>query len=303
MKYGREGMRSGITLMITLSVIAAMLALLGVLFGYLDKARESALRKGAMIEASMLRSDIAETISKSLGGKADKDRLTFLYSMPVIVEDPGGDFTVSTECSPYGNRLEISWLGGEGKKSLARQRDLAEKVFEYLSSEAELRDAGLLRELIVGALSGKGAVYGGVRTGGGNGGVLTRDLWYAILDEYRYEADDPNVYGVEWERYFRFGKPLKEGGRIDAEFISPYLLAFLYNLEVSFVESDFKQGELDTFLGNIGRSAKEYEWLFADGPLEVMECKADFIYGEKNYRVSFQYNNGKVYEFGFFEEK
>ena len=50
-----DKMRSGITLLITLSVIATMIALMGVMFKYLDVARARAEIKASLIQSNLIR--------------------------------------------------------------------------------------------------------------------------------------------------------------------------------------------------------------------------------------------------------
>jgi len=61
--------RHAVTLLITLSVIAAMLTLIGVLFGYLETARKEAGNKAAILQADLLRSDLQKLLRKYLKGK------------------------------------------------------------------------------------------------------------------------------------------------------------------------------------------------------------------------------------------
>ena len=76
-------MRSGIVLFITLSVIVAMLALVGVIFSYLDKVKQNASNSAAIIQANLFFADTnnaVNTILKRVGNSKDK-RETILSTL------------------------------------------------------------------------------------------------------------------------------------------------------------------------------------------------------------------------------
>ena len=70
-------MRKGIVLFITLSIIIAMLGLVGVIFTYLDKSKKNASYTSAMIQANLFFGDSSRAIKvilKRVGKNKDKKR-------------------------------------------------------------------------------------------------------------------------------------------------------------------------------------------------------------------------------------
>jgi len=295
-------MRRGITLLITLSVIATMIALMGVMFKYLDVARGKAEVKASMIQANLLSADIGRFLRQILGKSPSKNRMQTLFETPLALSTLNGEFSLSISCKPLANRITIGWLGlGEESKN-ARAYTLASALFDTLSEHANLRDASLLKEKIAAALKGEGGMVAGQPSRiNEKKGIITFKKFQEILDTYRYEADDPRVYSIPWQRYFSFG--IKQQ-RIDGDFISPELLAFLYDVEINVVREDFEMGALDSFLSNIGESRKTggYDaFLFADSKkaLPIAQCSARYRFRKGNYGFAFNYINGRIEGFEF----
>ena len=297
-----NNMRQGITLLITLSVIATMIALMGVMFKYLDVARGKAEIKASMIQANLLSADIGRFLRQILGKSPSKSKMQTLFETPLALSTLNGEFRMAIACKPLANRINIGWLGLGEQSKHARAYTLAASLFDMLTEHANLRDASLLREKIAAALNGEGRlVFGQPSRINEKKGIITFKKFREILDSYRYEADDPRVYRIPWQRYFSFG--IREQ-RIDGDFISPELLAFLYDVEINVVREDFEMGSLNSFLSNIGESRKTggYDaFLFSNSKkaLPIARCSASYSFRKGNYGFAFNYINGRIEGFEF----
>ncbi len=82
--------------MITLSVITAMLSLIGVMFGYIAVAQKKAESKGALIQSNLILTDVKSILDRLLVGKnPSKSRLQILYSIHLCINwETGLLFTV-----------------------------------------------------------------------------------------------------------------------------------------------------------------------------------------------------------------
>lgn len=293
-------MRPAITLLITLSVIASMIALMGVMFKYLDVARAKAEIKASIIQANLLSSDVSNLLRRTLGKKPSKSTMLTLFETPLGFGALNGEFGMSISCEPLANRFNISWLGMDGKKGMQKHYDKSLELFEMLSDGADLREPNKLFEMILAELKHKsGTTFGLQRRINKKKGIITFKKFQHILDDYRYEVDDKKVYRIAWQKYFTFGH---NATKLDGDFISEELLAFMYGIELQIVREDFVRGELKTFLQDNGKEIKAYKEIFSPKALAIARCKSAYSFREGSYGFSFNYMNGRVENFEFVGE-
>jgi len=288
-------MRPAITLLITLSVIATMIALMGVMFKYLDVAREKAEVKASMIQANLLGADMVELLHHIIGKKKNPSVNTMqtLFETPLGLRAESGEFTMGISCGPLANRINIAWLETQDNNRSA----LARSLFEMLTDRENIRDSALLRQKIGLALEKSSGVTFGIPSRLNEKiGIISFRKFQQLLDDYRYETDDKKVYQIPWQKYFSFGVDQQ---RIDGEFMTPELLAFLYDTELSVVQSDYQWGALNAFLSEIGESKNTYKWLFSEKALAMAQCKASYSFRKGNYGFVFNYVDGRIEGFEF----
>jgi len=291
-------MRPAVTLLITLSVIATMIALMGVMFKYLDVARSKAEIKASVIQANLLSGDLSKILRKTLGKKPSTSTMQTLFATPLGLSADSGEFAMSISCQPLANRINISWLGLDGAKDGEQRYALAQTVFDTLVDEANLRESSTLLEKILAELKHRnGTTFGAQSRINKKKGIITFKKFREILDDYRYETDDKRVYKIAWEKYFTFGHSEK---KLDGDFITQELLALLYEIDIQVVREDFVQGELAGFLSEIGEEKRRYSWLFPKKALPIAHCKVGYSFRQGSYGFSFNYMNERIEGFEFF---
>jgi hypothetical protein len=280
-----------------------MIALMGVMFKYLDVARGKAEVKASMIQANLLSADMGQMLRQILGKKPSKSTMKTLFETPLGLSAQSGEFAMTIACSPLANRVNITWLGLEGVGKKQKAFSLAQSLFEMLTDQVNLRDTALLREKILAEIKQTNSMVFGVSSRiNKKKGIISFKKFQEILDDYRYEADDIRVYRIPWQKYFSFG--ISEQ-KIDGDFISSELLAFLYNVEINVVQEDFEMGELDNFLSEIGESRATYKWLFSEPkrPLPIAQCKASYRFRKGSYSFRFNYVDRRIEGFEFFSNQ
>ena len=294
-------MRSAITLLITLSVVATMIALMGVMFKYMDAARAKAEVKASMIQANLLSADVGRFLRQILGKAPSKSTMKTLFETPFGLSAESGEFSMGISCAPLANRVNIIWLGFEGKSSKQKEFLLAQSLFDMLTDSVNLRDAGILKEKLVAALEQTEASLFGITSRiNKKKGIITFKKFQQILDDYRYETDDSRVYNIPWQKYFSFG--ISEQ-KIDGDFISPELLAFLYDLDLAVVHENFTLGDLKGFLTEVGEDRSAYDgWLLSDAKkaLPMAQCKVSYSFRKGGYGFAFNYIDRRIDGFEFF---
>ncbi len=292
--------RKGVTLLITLSVIAVMLALVGILMGTLSSARAHAAHNSALLQADLLRNDVSRLLDRYLKGHPSKETLSTLYSTPLTLVSKEGDFTLTASCKPFYDRIPLKWLAGNREDPKQRRQVLlALDLFERITDEAQIKDPDLLLEMLRTTLSGRHERFGisdGFRRKQSLG--IDRRSLQNLLEDYRFSADDPNVYRIEWERYFRLRSLGKETVGLDSDYVAPALVAYLYDLDSNVVKEDYIPGKLKDFLKTLGEDSQRYRWLFSPAPSKsAMDCRLNYSFREGQYNVSFLYVNRRIEDF------
>jgi len=293
-----DKMRPAITLFITLAVVAAMLALMGVIFSYLEQARSKAEDKVALIEADLLYADVVKAVDKYVGKKPTVGTLKNIYDIPISVREKKGPFNILAACTPAHAAVPITWLSTKGGAKRERQNTLANVVFDDIALHYRLKDANRLREMLVAAIDSKEVVNFGEK------GRLKRQENYfswsdfrKVLDSYAIKEDDNRVYNINWNYYYAFGREYKA---IDGNFLSSKLISIIFGIDEQIVNEDFKSGHLKRFLEENGADMELYKTpLFAKGPVVAMQCSVSYSFGKGSYSFSFNYIDGKVEDFEF----
>ena len=293
-----DKMRPAITLFITLAVIAAMLALMGVIFSYLEQARSKAEDKVALIEANLLYADVVKAVDKYVGKKPSVGTLKNIYNIPIAVHEKRGPFSILAACTPAHAAVPITWLSTKGGAKRERQNTLANVVFDDIALHSRLKDANRLKDMLVTAIDSKEIINFGER------GRLKRQENYfgwsdfrKVLDSYAIKEDDNRVYKINWNYYFAFGREYKA---IDGNFLSSKLISIIFGIDEQIVNEDFKSGELKAFLEENGADMELYKTpLFAKGPVVAMQCSVNYSFGKGSYSFRFNYIDGKVEDFEF----
>ncbi len=299
-------MRRGVTLFITLSIIAAMLALVGVVFHFLETARAKAEVKASLIQANLLYSDTKNALRRLLGKTPKTSTYTTFYNTPLPIASTNGEFGVMVHCSPIASRPNIAWLALDGHPDRQAHFEIAQKVYDFLVDKADLKNPTLLYDALLDALKNSHRVrYNILSNINKKKGTISYREFQSILRTYRYEADDPAVLTLPWQTYFAFGTDLK---RIDSNFIAPEVLAVIFDIDLQLVkgEDGFAMGSsLKDFLENNGLDTAWYtlqgprEVFVKQHPVDAMRCTVNYGFRDSQYAFRFDYIHKKVEGFEF----
>jgi len=300
-------MRSGVTLFITLSIIAAMLALLGVVFKYLETARTEAEVKASLIQGNLLYADARSAIRRLLGKTPKNSTYKTFYTTPLAIASQNGEFGAMIHCGPIADRPNIAWMGYDGDRNHQGHFEIAEKIFDKLTDDANLRNPASLHQKILDALKRKRIMRFNILSNiNKKKGTISLREFQSILDEYRYEENDDKVDSVPWQTYFAFGENL---GKIDSNFIRPEVLAVIFDIDLRLIQGQdgFEMGDsLKKFLEENGLDTTLYEQkppqeIFAkQTPIDAMACTVNYGFREGQYAFRFGYIKKRVVNFEFF---
>ena len=203
----RVAHRKGFALIITLSALAVIIALTGVLITYLDEARKDASTTKAMIQGNLYYADIKKIFGKF---KDKKTLYTTLYLSPIPLASPDGRFSVIVRCSPLSNGVNINWLGVGNEQNMSKHASMAQNIFESIVQEYDLEDATRLEEIIVEEIGGKEKFVQKEQSRlRQKNGIISFKQFEGILDRYQLEADDSHIAKVPWKKFFVFNNMAK----------------------------------------------------------------------------------------------
>jgi len=286
--------RRGFALLITLSVLAVLIALTSVLLSYFDAVRKDAVGTKALIQGDLYYTDIQKII-KSF--KEKKTLYTTLYQMPVPLSSPDGRFDVLLRCRPRANGININWLEKENDPKMRLQYETAQKLFENIVQSYDLEDAGRLEEMLLEEMQGKKPFIAkeSYRLLQKNG-IISFKQFEQILQRYRFETDDRKIALVPWKKYFVFGD---SGALVDGEYLSAELIAMLFDIDLESVKDEWAEGgmKLKDFVRNMGGEYNDK--LFAQEFVEEVKCSVQYAYEDERFAFTFIDSEGEVKDFEF----
>ena len=292
--------RKGFALIITLSALAVIIALTGVLITYLDEARKDASTSKAMIQGNLYYADIKKIFTKF---KEKKTLYTTLYLSPIPFASPDGRFSVIVHCTPLANGINVNWLGLRSDQNMSEHISMAQDLFEIIVQEYDLEDPTRLEEMILEEIGGKNKFVQREQSRlRQKNGIISFKQFEGILDRYQLEADDSKVGQVPWGKFFVFNRV--EGtaadNLIDGDHISAELIAFLFAIDFPTVKEEWVPGalELKTFVQDNGGIYEQK--LFAKEFLAQSQCEVQYDYEGERFAFKFEDIEGEVKNFEFF---
>ena len=119
-----------------------------------------------------------------------------------------------------------------------------------------------------------------------------------IISRYQFEVDDSKIGNVPWKKYFSFS-PKSE--KIDGEYSSPELIAYLFEIDLSTVEEWAFSSTLKSFVNENGGDYAQRKSILADKKfLNETECSVDYALAGERYRFRFEYIQGEAKHFEFY---
>ena len=293
--------RQGFALLITLSVLAVLIALTMVLLSYFEKVQQDAADTTAMIQADVYYADITNTFARF---KNKKTLFNMLYRFPVPLRSPDGRFVMTLRCQALSSGVNINWLNMENKKNMREAFNFAQNLFDYLAQEYGIEDANRLEEMILEEIGGKKKYvkkeYSRLRQ---KNGIISYKQFSQIVSEYQMEVDDLKVGRVPWQKYFSFSA---NATVIDVEYSSPELLSFLFDIDLQTVKEWYFDPErigLQAFVKENGGNYAERKKIIAGKKfLEESICNVSFKSTGRQYRFRFEYIKGGAKHFEFYEK-
>jgi hypothetical protein len=291
--------RRGFALIITLSALAVIIALTGVLISYIDEARKDSIATKALIQGDLYYSDIKKIFTKF---KNRKDLYNTLYLSAIPFASPNGRFSVIVDCKPLANGVNINWLKASSSSAMSEHLSMVQNVFETISEEYNLEDPGRLEEMILEEMGGKSMFVKKEQSRLlQKNGIISFKQFKAILDRYQFETDDKKVSKIPWQKFFVFTE-LKKSPKenlIDGDYVSAELISVLFDIDYATIKDEWVVGgtELKKFVNDNGGSYNNK--LFAKDFLAQTQCEVQYNYKGERFAFKFEDIEKEVKNFEF----
>jgi len=292
--------RPAFALILTLAVLAVIIALTGVLVGYLDTARKDASSTRALVQANLYFTDIKGILSRF---KERKTLYATLYLGAVPLQSEDGRFSLFLVCRPMYNGININWFGLGNSMVMKAQYNAVQKVFSAVAQKYALSDPARLEEMILEVVRPEKAFPDEAQSRlRQKNGIITYQQFEQLLSRYQFETDDGNVGSVPWQRYFVF-HPLSdvpEENRVAGDYISIELLSVLFDLDSAVLSEEWtaSEGALKALLERYGITYDKQ--LFSDTFIDRSVCEVGYTYQGDRYMFSFVDSQGEVKDFAFY---
>ena len=291
--------RQGFALLVTLSVLAVVIALTTVLLSYFDEVKEDAGNTKALIQADLYYADITNIFQ---GVKDKKTLFSVLYQTELPLRTPEDQFSLMLHCDPLHKGVNINWLGLENDSKQTALYTVAQEIFDLLAQDYDIEDVGRLYEMLIEEIGAKTTF---VQTEKSRlhqkNGIISYQQFAEMLSRYQFEIDDSKIGSVPWKKYFSFSP---KADKIDGEYSSPELISYLFGIDLETVKergSFIGEGTLESFVReNGGDYAQRKSILAGKTFLEAAECSVGYALAEEQYRFRFEYIQGEAKHFEFY---
>ena len=295
--------RQGFALLITLSVLAVIIALTTVLLSYFEEVKQDATESKALIQADIYYKNITNIFQ---GFKNKKTLFSVLYSTALPLQTPEGRFSLQLHCEPLYKGVNINWLGLDNSAQKAVYISVAQELFEAIAQDYNIQDPGRLYEMLLEEIGGKNTLVQKEQSRlHQKNGIISYKQFSSIINRYQFEVDDPEIGAVPWKKYFSFSP---EADKVDAQYSSPELLAYLFDMDVSTVEEWTslvdnleEKSTLENFVRENGGDYEKRKSILAGKTfLEAAECSVRYAMADEQYGFRFEYIQGEAKYFEFY---
>ena len=291
--------QKGFALLITLSVLSAVIVLTTVLLSYFEKVRNDAVDTKALIQADLYYTDIVYLFK---GIKDKKSLFGKLYESPIPLSDSEGRFSLVLDCKPLVKGVDINWLGLEENGKMQPHYKAAQELFEHIAFTYNIQNPLRLQEMILEEIGKDNRIVTREqRRLSQKKGMISYRQFSDILLRYRLEEDDAEIERIAWEKYFSFFPDAKV---ISEKYMSGELIALLFDMDLLAAkewESKHDSMSLESFVSERGGDFGRYSSLFAgDTFTNQSACTVQYAMDGKQYRFGFEWIEEEAKHFEFY---
>jgi hypothetical protein len=289
--------RKGFALLLTLSILAIVIALSSVLVEYISKVDKNTIKTKALLQSDILYSDI-QRVLKNFSSKKEELYQT-LYTTPMPFTLPDNRFSVLLKCKPLANGININWIAYDQNDKMQNRVSLVYKVFDYIVQKYEIQNANKLIDMLTSYIKNSQDIYGNNKANINE--ILSKDEFETIIFNYFLEENDNSVINVPWDKFFVFN-PIKSNTNnniIDANYMSVELISALFDIDTASLEEEWSEGgDLKQLLSNYGITLNDKIYYTKFYPYS--RCEVYYDYKSERFRFDFDDIDNEVKNFEFY---
>ena len=299
--------KNGIALFITLMVIASIMSIMAVSFSYLEKVQKEAGATSALIQANLLYGNTIDVLKRFFPAGSDNgDKLTLLYTMPLMLNEEKSGFALNLTCKALMVGVPISWLAIETATGNSEKSTLAKDILIYIIELYEIEDPNGLEETLTQAITGKALKNSDFESRLKiQKGITSKQQFDRLITDYALEYDDPKALSIPWDKYFIF-IPVNAKTKIDGAYPSAEFVSAAFDIPIEIVQEGWYSDintqtttTLASFLKDNGFSQPVNKKIYTDKAINAMHCEQTFAYQERQYKFKFNYIEGRSSNFEF----
>ena len=300
--------KTGIALLITVMVVASIMAIMAISFSYLDKVRKDAGKTSALIQANLMYGNTIEILKRYFpSGSDNSKKLDLIYTMPLILSEEKTDFSINLTCKALVTGVPINWLDTQISPAIQEKETLAKDILNYIINLYEIEDPNGLEEILLQAITGnhlKNIDYKPrlkIQKG-----IVSKEQFYRIITNYSMQYDDPKALKIPWEKYFSF-VPVNATTKIDGVYPSAEFVSAAFDVPIEIVQEAWYKDPsavnsttvtLASFLKDNNYPVPDKK-IYSNKALNAMHCEEKFLYKENRYGFKFNYIEGRSNNFEF----
>ena len=294
--------KRGIALFITLMVIASIMSIIAVSFTYLEKVQKDAGATSAILQGNLLHKNTVKILKNFFPqGKDNNEKLKIIYTMPLILSEAKSGFSLNLSCKPLMVGVPINWLDKSLFPKTPQKIVLASEVLTSVMELYDIQEPNELERLILKAVTGK------VSQNEDNAprirakrGIFSKSQFDRLIADYYLHFDDPKVLLVPWDKYFVFTKVDKKR-KIDATYLTPEFISVAFEVPIEIVQESWILGEstLQSFLTENSIVEPINKKIYSAKALNAMHCEETYAYRDGQYKINFDYIEGRSENFEF----
>jgi len=227
-------LKKGIALLITIALIAAITALIGVAGGIIDESFKRISNKQFLIQSNSLFSGFKEILKNASGDVNDSMTLDIFLSMPFVFDLKSRDISVDISFTSAAQSINPNLMLKSAENNATQNEsdvpvpinESYEAYFDRILTVYNVSDKILLLSMIADTVDGDlkeritGSEIALEDPFFSQGHIYSIDHFYKILEAYKRQTLDYNVDQIPWEHLLSFTNETVDLNHIEQDTLS-----------------------------------------------------------------------------------
>ncbi len=227
--------REGVALLITIAFIVAIMAIIGVSLGVVERSHKDVAHKKVLVQSDILLSNMLSILKSASGDINDSTMLDIFLMIPFTFNSSAYDTSVDVSFESSATKVNINWLVPDVNQSRVRDRfapdplnPYVEEFLDRILTVYNVSDTILLLSMIADTIDDdvservSGSEIVREKINFSHGKIYNMRHFQQILEIYKMKTLDFSVDKIPWQSLIGF-----TNGKIDFNYISPDVLRYI----------------------------------------------------------------------------